>query len=362
MEKHPSVVIPSERGQRFTINNFCKVYDACMIYNGLHCSVKRYKVRKFISKEKDWLEQQKEYMHHPNLTSYFCLYESGKTEGMVTELIHFSLRTFVASRRTQLERLPLLDMYGAIVLDVISAMRYLHEKGLAHRCLNPYNVFLTSCLTAKVGNFYSVGPTSAQAEEIANYQVDYDKSNQENSLDFLPPNYDKEFGESIDYFAFGCLVLFVFTHQWPTPLRRIGSSDTRALRELERRNAYVTLMKENELHPAFMQVVETCLSDEASKRENFKWVYSQLKDKCNVMQFKEKITDAILQSYWLKPKGGYIDNSPEPADLKTVKRNIRPKIIFYKISCLVKTPFRFTITLVIITIFLKLLSTMMKSY
>ena len=220
-------------------------------------------------------------------------------------------------------------------------------------------------MTAKVGNFYSVGPTSAQAEEIVNFQVEYDKGNQESSTDFLPPNYDKEFGESIDYFAFSCLVLFMFTHQWPTPLRRIGNSETRALSELQRREAYVKDIKENlHLPPAFIQVVVTCLSDDASKRENFEWVHSQLKDKCNVMQFKEKITDAIiLYSYRLESKGGFIDDTPELGDLETVefKRNSWPKITCCKnlIFCLVKTPLRCTITVVLIAFFVKVLLVLM---
>ena len=102
------------------------------------------------------------------------------------------------------------------------------------------------------------------------------------TVDFMPPEcFDDEpvYGVSLDVFSYGGIMLFVATHQWPTPtaqFRRDPKTNERVIRsEVEHRQKYLDDMTgyAEWLKP----LVESCLSDDPSKRPIMSAVSTQIK-------------------------------------------------------------------------------------
>jgi len=98
----------------------------------------------------------------------------------------------------------------------------------------------------------------------------------------MPPEcFDDEpvYGVPLDAFSYGGIMLFVATHQWPTPtaqFKRDSKTNERVVRsEVERRQKYLDDMTgyAEWLKP----LVESCLSDDPSKRPIMSAVSKQLK-------------------------------------------------------------------------------------
>jgi serine/threonine protein kinase len=271
--------IIDEQDYMFSIPNFCEIYKGRWAANGLICTVKEdYSDVKLLEDEKRWLEWiSGKIKSHPNVVMYFCSYprtQDGTIQGILTEFLPSTLRDFVHSKRTLRRAMP-LDFKRSILVDVVLAMRYLHSQQIAHRNLNPYNIFLTRCLRAKVGNFYAHGRTQEHVGAVAKWQIKYDPGDkQESNQDFLPSDFEDETGETLDYFGFGCLMLFTFTYEWPTPI--IKYTDEYERDECSRRKGIIEEMKDEILGKDYIPIMEQCLQDKASDRPNFKTLHKEL--------------------------------------------------------------------------------------
>jgi serine/threonine protein kinase len=262
-----------EKIHKFSIPNFCEIYKGRWAANGLICTVKEdYSDVKLLEDEKRWLEWiSGKIKSHPNVVMYFCSYprtQDGTIQGILTEFLPSTLRDFVHSKRTLRRAMP-LDFKRSILVDVVLAMRYLHSQQIAHRNLNPYNIFLTRYLRAKVGNFYAHGRTQEHVGAITRLKIKYAGVMQESNQDFLPSDFKDETGETIDYFGFGCLMLFTFTYEWPTPIIQYTN-------ECSRREVFLKEMKDKILGKDYIPIIERCLQDKATDRPNFKTLHKEL--------------------------------------------------------------------------------------
>lgn len=279
--------IIDEQIYEFCIPNFCEIYKARWAVNGLLCTVKEhYSDVELFKGEERWLKWMSKVKSdtdtkcHPNVVMYFCSYPRTQDgtilQGILTEFLlkNSTLRDFVYCRRTLRRDMP-LDFKRNILVDVVLAMRYLHSQQIAHRNLNPYNIFLTRCLRAKVGNFYAHGRTQEHVGAVAKWQIKYDPGDkQESNQDFLPSDFEDETGETLDYFGFGCLMLFTFTYEWPTPI--IKYTDEYERDECSRRKGIIEEMKDEILGKDYIPIMEQCLQDKASDRPNFKTLHKEL--------------------------------------------------------------------------------------
>ena len=131
-------------------------------------------------------------------------------------------------------------------------------------------------MRAKVGNFCAHGRTQEHVGTIAKQlPIKYapDK-NQEKNMDFLPLDFEDETGETLDYFGFGCLMLFTFTYEWPTPIIHYTNEDERD--ECSRRNGSFEEMEDEILGKDYIPIIKQCLQDKASDRPNFKTLHKEL--------------------------------------------------------------------------------------
>ena len=164
--------------------------------------------------------------------------------------------------------------------------RYIHSLGIYHLDLTPSNVLLTRSFRAKIADF-----GIAKDEE----EIDAGKATVTSGTnDFMPPEafpsiYTKQkrdFSYYTDSFSFGCLVLFMLTHEWPEPLiKTISDHDTRkhcTRTEIERRQAFLDDLKEDE--KIFEPLILACLREKPpTDRPNFHDIHDQL------MKMKPKI-------------------------------------------------------------------------
>ena len=172
--------------------------------------------------------------------------------------------------------------------------RYIHSRGIYHLDLTPSNVLLTRSFTAKIADF---GTAKSDKEIDAGKATATSGTN-----DFMPPEalpsnklkQKRDFMYYTDSFSFGCLVLFMLTHEWPEPLiKTISDHDTRrphTRTEIERRRVFLDDLKKAE--KVFEPLILACLKEKPpTDRPNFHDIHDQL------MKMKPKIalfTDANI--------------------------------------------------------------------
>lgn len=173
-------------------------------------------------------------------------------------------------------------------------LRYIHSLGIYHLDLTPGNVLLTQSFKAKLADF----GIAKGDKEIAMGKATVTSGTNE----FMPPEafpsdkskQRRDFDYYTDSFSFGCLVLFMLTHEWPAPLVKVISDhDTRKIyrrTEIERRQALLDDLKDAEKE--FEPLILACLKEEPpTDRPSFHDIHDQL------MKAKPKMavfTDTIV--------------------------------------------------------------------
>lgn len=149
--------------------------------------------------------------------------------------------------------------------------RYIHSLGLYHLDLNPSNVLLTQSLKAKLADFGIAKDKCEASQQKATVAC--------GNEDFMPPEaqpdakdeQERDFGYYTDAFSFGCLVISVITHKWPTPLQKKKLDPvTRKVQEsteIERRCEFLKNWEESE--EAFVPLIRNCLEENPIGRPNF---------------------------------------------------------------------------------------------
>ena len=112
---------------------------------------------------------------------------------------------------------------SSILIDVAEGLSYLHAQkpAVVHRDLSPNNILGKG--EVSVAKLADLGVAKIiKADRRATQSV---LTKVPGTVDFMPPEYfDDEpvYGVSLDAFSYGAIMLFVATHQWPTPTAQVG--------------------------------------------------------------------------------------------------------------------------------------------
>ena len=160
--------------------------------------------------------------------------------------------------------LPLSIKYS-ILLDVANGLNYLHCKRppVVHRDLSANNILLTSSLIAKISDL--------GVSRMANTFLQQHLTTAPGNAVVMPPEAFQDnpyYDQKLDVFSYGCLVLHVFTQQWPMPTDQYVPSEQShgmfcLVSEWDRRARYTTAIPNN---CPFFPFVKSCLDNKAKKR------------------------------------------------------------------------------------------------
>ena len=176
------------------------------------------------------------------------------------ELLYCSLRRFLEQTKTLKEIIP-LDLKHSILLDVSRAMTYLHSLGLFHRDLSTNNILLTSNFVAKVSDFGTV--------RIYDNMQKGELTKKPGTPAFMAPETGTgDYTQSVDQFAYGCVIIHVLTHEWPDVGNKQGT-------EFERREHLLNELTQEERH--LLPFVRSCL-DDPDNRPPFTAIQKQLSE------------------------------------------------------------------------------------
>ena len=223
-------------------------------------------------------------LSHPNIVRVIGVYykpQQSSLPVMLMEIMDESLTLYVE------EKIPkeALNRKGSILLDVAEGLKYLHSQKpdpIVHRDLSPNNILLmhdqeiTIAKIADLGVAKAIHPNSKSMREIGKL------TKVPGTKDFMPPEAfvnTPMYNTPLDVFSYGGVVLFVATHQWPSPdseRKQDPVTNTLiALNEVQRRQKYLDRMEDKmeELKP----LVQDCLNFDPDKRPTMLQVAEKLK-------------------------------------------------------------------------------------
>ena len=181
---------------------------------------------------------------------------------LVMEYLPLSLTQCLESHRD----LPLQIKYS-ILLDVAKGLNYLHCKRppIVHRDLTANNILLTSNFVAKISDL----GVSRMADTFKHQELSVAPGNSV----VMPPEALKDnpvYDHKLDVFSYGCLILHVFTHEWPKPsdqyLPKTGffqRGNFTFVNEWERRQRYTSAISNDN---PFYLFGKSCLENDPKKR------------------------------------------------------------------------------------------------
>lgn len=175
-----------------------------------------------------------------------------------------------------------VDIALHILLGVSKGLFYLHEvMNVAHRDLTSNNILLAADLSAKVSDLGS----ARVLDRPGGWNPKTKLTVAPGALDFMPPEALKdspEYTVSVDVFSFGCVIIHLCTHKWPTPtfvLKGVFAS------EIERRKQYISEID----NPYLVAMVKSCLQESSTERPNSTVLMDSLE--------KETIKSKLKSSY-----------------------------------------------------------------
>ena len=207
-------------------------------------------------------------IRHPNIVQFVGVYYPSDYLGlpiMVMELMDSSLTKFVEKNKSQIA----IQTKISVLYDVSLGLTFLHthRPQILHRDLSSNNIMLTSELVAKIGDL-----GVAKVIQADNKQTKSRLTAVPGTQHFMPPEALDEnnpvYSTPIDVFSYGCIILHVFSEEWPAPsgIKKMDPVTNKplALTEVERRQQYLDQItgKVGELR----KMAEGCLDDDPDKR------------------------------------------------------------------------------------------------
>ena len=220
-------------------------------------------------------------LNHPNIVRFMGIYypeESSTIPIMIMELMDENLCAYMG-------KLPknAWTKKVSVLIDVAEGLSYLHAQKppVIHRDQSPNNILLKASNgdvpVAKIGD---LGVAKIiKADSRATQSV---LTNVPGTADFMPPEcFEDEpvYGVPLDVFSYGAIMLFVATHQWPTPTAQVKrnpkTNELVARSEVERRQKYLDDITG---YAEWLKLlVKSCLSNDPSKRPAISAISKQLK-------------------------------------------------------------------------------------
>ena len=212
-------------------------------------------------------------LRHPNVVQLLgLLYEMSSDPAttlpaIVMEKMDCTLRQLVMERPR--EEIPLAVKID-VLCQVAQGLAYLHGQRppVVHRDLTPNNILIKiDSMTAKLSDF-GIARVFRQQTSSAGDSTGTAKPGTEH---FMPPetfSYTKiTYPDRIDVFSFGCIIICVVTHQWPTPISQVWQERGKLVvrNEVERREHFLSQFDSEEQN-CFLAVVHKCLEYEPSER------------------------------------------------------------------------------------------------
>lgn len=219
-------------------------------------------------------------LKHPSIVQFLGLYyrKDSSLPVLVMEKMECSLTEYLSIQKKG--SIPEAKALG-ILLDVSKGMVYLHEEiGIAHRDLTSNNILLTvdTTLRAKIADFGS----ARILDKPGGWHLNARLTTQPGAVDFMPPESllaKPDYDVSVDVFSFGCVIIHLCTHTWPTP---VPVPKGEFISEIDRRQNYLSEMSGS----FFLSVVKQCLEESRSNRPNSKKVMSLLQARAAEIESK----------------------------------------------------------------------------
>ena len=208
-------------------------------------------------------------IHHPNIVQMLGIYyptPEAKLPWLVMELMQTSLKGFL--EKYEQGKVP-LHFKLSMLVDVAQGLEFLHGQDIIHRDLSSNNVLLTKNLTAKIADL-GVAKVVQENKMKTHTQAP-------GTIHFMPPETllnKPRYGKPVDVFSLACVALHVMSHQWPEPKDLFLEGTMTALKEMERRDEYITFCTQ----PALKELVELCLQNEPEQRPEISTICVKLKE------------------------------------------------------------------------------------
>ena len=247
-------------------------------------------------------------LRHPNVVQLLgLLYEMSSDPAtalpvIIMEKMDYTLCQFVAKQPR--EAIPLTVKID-VLYQVVQGLAYLHGQRppIVHRDLSPNNILIkVDSMTAKLSDF-GVARVFRQQTSSAGGSTGTAKPGTDH---FMPPETLEStkitHPDRIDVFSFGCIIICVVTHQWPSPnsqeLQERGKLVVR--NEVERREHFLSQF-DSEEQKCFLAVVHKCLefvpSDRPKSMDLLKEM-TELKDAYPLKTYIELLQVSLRKVAW----------------------------------------------------------------
>jgi len=247
-------------------------------------------------------------LRHPNIVRFLGLhFSAGSTlPDIVLERMHCNLNDLLEENATSLS----LEIQLRIIHGIGLGLRYLHTRQppVIHKDLTSKNVLVSEGLEVKIADLCAARLTNCSP-----------------TIDFMPSevscNDDSVIGKETDIFSFGCIMIHIFSHQWPTPSQNMISSNDPSGKtvadsssEIERRSQYLNKVPKL-VEDVIVPLITTCLESVPVDRPTAEEVSDQLETL--VVNRQSTLPDNLLEAQLrLQELLLQVDNQAEVIDTK----------------------------------------------
>ena len=212
-------------------------------------------------------------LRHPQIVQFLGIYfDPSRTPVMVLEKMDASLRALLES--TTKEDFPLINKV-VILRQVAQGLVYLHSHSpkLVHHDLSPNNILVNEVTyLTKLTDF---GMTRAiDAASLTR------SSSIKGTPGFVAPEalrYPPRYGDKLDVFAYGNVIITVITHQWPTPqLMGEGEPLVEIVSEFQLREHHFEQFSKEETKD-FRGITKLCLENQEDMRPTSTMLLAEMK-------------------------------------------------------------------------------------
>jgi len=224
------------------------------------------------------------YLIHPKIVRFFGVFYSRSQSdipAMVMEMMDTSLTSYLKRPPSQVH----LTSKATILRDVGRGLCYLHslKPPIIHHDLSPNNVLLKfipdstnsedNALIAKIADL-----GVAKIIKLENKSMHNKLTKLPGTVDFMSPESmadDPVYGTPMDAFSYGGIMLFMATHEWPTPSEQAKVAEILvAFTEVERRRKYFDKFDGEMI--ALKPLVECLLSNDPAERPSMEEAHRQI--------------------------------------------------------------------------------------